>query len=420
MKRINSDLLRPGDIVLTARKSLVSKGIRLATLGDVSHAMITVTHGSVIDATNIGVHARSIRRELFRDEDRIYAFRARGPLAPETLQQIIAYARSQVAVPYSTREAIRTVAGLTRPRERWQFCSRLVAQAFAHAGMPLVPDQDYCSPEDLRVSPLLEDLGDICEPVTFAQALALRRESDPVARMQAMQNQILADVRQLGAEVYTFGELSQLVEARAELDDAIAAILTRSGYLDLWRDDIDKNRPHYDLALLNTLTTPESAEAIRRRCRLVIGEEDSGDIHLAATLAHHRLSQRLVPRQTTFLLLELYDQLVRGADLRRGVARAWLEEHHAEDVATFAEAVRPHSPLWFHLVDLVAPNVTMMARASIAAEGHVEGCTTCGDDATDYRLANRADTMPGVPSLRLCEECFVIRQRMGEILVPFV
>lgn len=420
MKRINSDLLRPGDIVLTARKSPGSKGIRVATWGSVSHAMIVVAHGSVIDATpKVGVHARSIRRELFRDADRIYAFRTRDTLPSETLRKIVDYARSEVAVPYSTREAIRIVAGRTRPRERWQFCSRLVAQAFAHAGIPLVRDEDYCSPEDLRASPLLKDLGDICEAVTFREALAIRQGEDPVDRMRKMQNRILAKVRQLGVEVYQFGELSQAVERHGDLDAEIAAIIERSGYLDQWRHDVGKNRPHYDLALMEQLTTPDCAAAIRRRCQFVIAEEDSGDYHWAATLAHHQMSQRLVPRQTTFLLATLYKQLVELAELRRNVARAWLAHHHPGDIATFAEAVRPHSSLWFYLVDQVDPSVTAMARAAIAAEGHDEVCSVCGDPPADYRLANRAATLPGVPSLRLCDDCVAIRRNMGQILEPF-
>jgi len=33
-------------------------------------------------------------------------------------------------------------------------------------------------------------------------------------------------------------------------------------------------------------------------------------------------------------------------------------------------------------------------------------------------LVNSADAMPGVPSLRLCSDCVVIRRLGGEILTP--
>ncbi|WP_260923193.1 hypothetical protein [Novosphingobium sp. 9] len=80
MKRINIDALQPGDIVLTASKSAAGKGIRATTLAVVSHAMICVQHGSVIDSTGDGVQARNLQRELFKPFERVYAFRLREQL----------------------------------------------------------------------------------------------------------------------------------------------------------------------------------------------------------------------------------------------------------------------------------------------------------------------------------------------------
>jgi hypothetical protein len=75
MKRINGDVLKAGDIVLTASQSKMSKGIRLATWGTVSHAMICVEHWSVIDSTADGVHSKNLQREIFEDGEDVSVFR---------------------------------------------------------------------------------------------------------------------------------------------------------------------------------------------------------------------------------------------------------------------------------------------------------------------------------------------------------
>lgn len=63
--------LQPGDIVLTATQGNVGKIVRRATMGEVSHAMICVQHGSTIDFTDGGVQASNIQRELYGSEDTV-------------------------------------------------------------------------------------------------------------------------------------------------------------------------------------------------------------------------------------------------------------------------------------------------------------------------------------------------------------
>ena len=74
------------------------------------------------------------------------------------MAKIIDLARAEIGTRYSTIEAIRSVVNLQKPRLKRQFCSRLVARVYNGAGINLVPDADYCSPEDLRRSPLLVEI----------------------------------------------------------------------------------------------------------------------------------------------------------------------------------------------------------------------------------------------------------------------
>ncbi|WP_111548100.1 hypothetical protein [Mesorhizobium kowhaii] len=104
MKRIQIDSVEPGDIMFTARPR--SKVVRFATQGILSHAMICVQHGSFIDSTMDGVQARNLQRELFEDNEKVFHFRLKEPVAPEILSNIIDYARAEIGARYSLPEAI--------------------------------------------------------------------------------------------------------------------------------------------------------------------------------------------------------------------------------------------------------------------------------------------------------------------------
>src|SRR5260370_12390031 len=131
MKRLKIGLLQPGDIVLTASPTKLGRGIRLSTNGLVSHAMICVQHGSIIDSTSAGVQAPNLQRELFELDEKVFAFRTRSPLRDVQLAQVIDFARSQIGALYSKIEAARSVLAEPKPRNNQQFCSRLVARAYA-------------------------------------------------------------------------------------------------------------------------------------------------------------------------------------------------------------------------------------------------------------------------------------------------
>jgi len=418
VKRIDIDQLKPGDIVLTASRTLTGKGIRAATAGLVSHAMICVGHGSVIDSTPIGVQARNLQRELYHNDEAIFAFRSREPLNPVQLREIVGFAREQIGARYSTIEAIRSVTAGRRPRSRRQFCSRLVARAYAHAGIPLVADEDYCVPEELRLTATLVELADVTETLSAAEVAMWQARPNPVAATQQTQNAILGQLRALDPAVETMNDVPQMAIDHPEWDDTIADLLRSLGYLDLWRHDHDANPCHYDVEILERCVNETNAAVIRRSCQSLIAEYHSGGARYATSLATLAHAQRLVPRRTNGLLIALYEHMVRDDHLIRETARLWLERHHSSDVGQFMERIAPHTDMWFAIVDHVEPKLGAIARLSIEREGSRDVCSSCGDPASDYRIANAPEAMPGVPSLRLCGDCLAIRRNLGEVLVP--
>lgn len=416
-RRIKVELLEPGDIVLTSSPDKLSKAIRGASLGTVSHAMLCVQAGSTIDSTDLGVQASNVQRELYGSKDRVFVLRLKDPISVTSMSRVIDFARDAVGTRYSKPEAIRSVVPGKKPRSRKMFCSRLVAKAFAYAGIQLVNDPDYCTPQALRNSRLLRELQDMTEEVSEAERLAWQRRRNPIAEMQEIQNAILETARGLDPAVENFGDLDRVVAEHPEWDATIADAYKQSGYLDLWQVNCAVNPWQYDLDVMNA-QPPQALDDLKDYCISTIREFHTGGLRYATNLVHYRRMQAAFQRRTHSQLVNLYETLIRNDEKRGDVALAWLRQHFPADADNHLEWIAPHSEHWFSIVDNVEPSLGQVARFSIQHTGTAEVCSTCGDPSTDYRLRNRAEAMPGVPSLRLCTDCVDSRRRGGEVLEP--
>lgn len=410
--------LEPGDIVLTATPGKVGKVVRWATTGEVSHAMICVQHGSTIDSTDGGVQASNIQRELYGVDDMVIVLRLRQPPDQLSLHAMIEFARSEIGTRYSKIEAARTVTGGPKARSRQMFCSRLVARAYAAAGIQLVPDPDYCSPDDLRVSSLLVEVPDMLEVVSERELEAWAARPDPIAAMQDAQNRILEVARALDPSIENFNDLDTFVHAQPRHDDAIAEAYRDTSYLDIWRNDFAVNPWHYDLAEMEAVTNDRTVDEMREYCIWTIREFHTGGLRFAVNLSHYERAMQASPRRTTAQLVQLYRQLVWNDHKRRTVALEWLRRRYPADARAERQRIVPHTELWFAIVNRVEPRLGAIARMNIEATGSAAGCSSCGDPGADFLIVNGHEAMPGVPSLRLCPDCVAIRSGYGEVFAP--
>jgi hypothetical protein len=255
--------------------------------------------------------------------------------------------------------------------------------------------------------------------VSAAEVEAWRKRSDPIQMMHDSQNAVLKVARRFEPTTENFEDLYLLVRQHPEWDATIAQAYRDSGYLELWEHDLQANPWHYDLEVMEIFGNLTNLDDLRAYCIDTIREAYSGGIRFAVNLAQYQALQRAGERETFSLLISLYETLVRNDQLLRDTALGWLQRHFPNDVGLFMERVIPHSDLWFSIVDRVEPNLGAIARIWITQEKSVKICSSCGDPARDYRIVNGSKAMPGVPSLRLCEDCVVIRRGFGEILEPF-
>jgi len=410
LKRLNEVVLVPGDIVLTTTTTAISKTIRMATHSDISHAMVYVQDRSVIDATGEGVHARNTQRLFFEEKCSVHVLRLRTSITPSQLDAVATYMRSQVGAEYSAKEAVLTVLGGARTWTSKQFCSRLVAQAFASAGISLVPDLNYCSPANLKDSPLLE-------PVEYPTLMVMAEEAefweDRVDVPQLMRdaiNTVLAGARRISPRIQTFDNLHKYLIEHPEHDREFCRLLETSGYLSIWMVEKEKNPWQYDLTRLSARST----NSIEEYCWSVLNDEQAGPNRYFINRGGYRHFALQCNLDFFRTMLDLYERLATLHRLRVDVAIGWLEAngHLAQQAPSH---LVPHSPEWFAILDRWDPPQAMMTRQAIQLAGSPDVCSICGDDpASDYYLPAKYRSAGGVDTLRLCEDCLRIRYSMGE------
>lgn len=161
----NPYILLPGDILLmnTYEERLRNK------LGcQYEHAALYIGDGQLMEANGAHVVMTHIYSYAFREHNHACVLRLKN-FSPITLQDIARNSRMQMGREYSARPFIH-VRDYKNTDQRdtgnRSFCSRLVAQSYAMENVKIVPNADYCEPDDFLQSELLEQVPDAVVPFT--------------------------------------------------------------------------------------------------------------------------------------------------------------------------------------------------------------------------------------------------------------
>ena len=417
MKKLNESVLRVGDIILTTTNMVVSRVIRSFTKSDISHAMIYVDAYSVIDATAEGVQSRNTQRILFDEECSVHVLRLKTKLSEQQIKEICDYVRQRIGTSYALREAVLTAIGGSKDWTRKQFCSRLVAQAYASVGHILVPDPNYCAPEDLQRSPLLFEVADAVVGISDEDIRQWSEISDVPQLMRDATNAVLKGARQKKKAILSLNYIDQHLFEHPEDDQYFYDLFVSSGYLEVWQVEESKNPWHYDLELMSSVNAPEGA--VEAYCRSTI-RENGTDRFVINRDGYVAMCQKYKLR-TFRLLAELYEKIAQNHQVRLGVARQWLAlqtDEGSDDKASTFELV-PHTPAWFLALQTRNPAQAAMSWMVTERAGSLEVCSVCGDDpASDYKLDKPGLPADAVTTLRLCDDCLKIRRAGGELFRP--
>ena len=317
---LEAALLLPGDILLTCQDSLQSKAVRKATASDFSHAILYVENGSYIHSDLQGVQAANIQRLLFTSPEHVSVFRLTTP-SPEQLISSCAYARTQIGMQYSVPEAVRSKlnrGGEQQALANRQFCSRLVAQAYAFGGIDLVQNPDYCCPQDIASSPLLREVHGCVRQAT-PKEIKFAQSDNPLERQTQMINGIFAEVRLLTKQdIQNHQQLVDLLRMQPEHDEGVVRIFEATEYLHFWKVDVEKNPWRYDQDAFMALPVPRQAKLVMAK-REVEGAKET--LHRFTFMqSQYQMLWRDMPLQFIAMELRLYEKLVEVCTARVSTA----------------------------------------------------------------------------------------------------
>ena len=331
-EKINYEVLLKGDIILTTSNESIGKIVRGGTKSDISHAMLYVANGTVMDSTSDGVHSKNLQKIFYEDNCSIYALRLIDTLDDLVIEKVVAYVRARTGAPYSVKEAV--ISATERKKQggsERQFCSRLVARAYADAGIYLHENPDFCTPDHLKNSSLLRVVANSSVAVSDIEIQAMKRHGDATKGMKEATQNVLNQARKLCPGVLQLNDINQVVIERPELDTGMANAFLQSGYLEYWRTDEEKYPWRYAIdemyAMHEDCEKKGSLDSLIKYCDDTLNDVKDGTFkHWHINAAAFADLFKKYPRKTLGLLADLYATLADQNNRKVEVARQWKEE----------------------------------------------------------------------------------------------
>lgn len=251
MYAIDLDKIVAGDIILTRSSSRESQLIRQMTNCDYSHAILYVGVSSCIESDGLGVQAQNLLRLVFENIDDAVVLRLRNANLFHLIPGAIVFARQKIGMEYSTQEArlARIEQKIKAKEENRQFCTRFVAQAYQEAGITIVNNPDYCTPQQILESNDLRIIEDVLIEASEQQIALINDPNSPLEIQKKIHNYIFETARQVTSnDIQTFEQLSKYVLENPKREPEITKIIEDSGYLTMWKMDVERNPWNYDYA----------------------------------------------------------------------------------------------------------------------------------------------------------------------------
>lgn len=254
---LNTDNLEIGDIILSRTDDPTSRAIRRYGNCEYSHATIYIDYSCFIESEGLGVQASNIQRTLFKDYNDVRVLRYKN-ITAQQIQKIVDYARLQIGMEYSLSEAKKALSNNHSVSNSLminrQYCTRFVALAYKEAGLHIVSDPYFCTPNDITASNYFDIINNPLRLATEKEIEFGSEQSNILTKQREVIFNILEEVRNLTNEdIQTFDQLSQHLINNKHMDADICKIISDSGYLDLWKRSVAETPYYYDFDVFETL-----------------------------------------------------------------------------------------------------------------------------------------------------------------------
>lgn len=266
--RLDPSKLKKGDIILTRnKKGFVSWLIRIFTFSPYSHAALYVGENSYMEAIGCGVHARNILRETFVHKRDVIILRT-DEYDNQQIGQIVDFIRFRHGMAYSVVDAIKSgisiIFGIKLPlkmHSHQTFCSQLVASAFASINEKKFNGRKcmFVRPKDIYKEKSLLRVDDVYESITDVEVKEAAEEGI-IDKQDRIVSSMMKDIWVIlkeehlyikGISEIDFG-IAQIKDEskRNKIDAQINKIIQKSGYLTMWKDDMEKCPENYSSTYL--------------------------------------------------------------------------------------------------------------------------------------------------------------------------
>lgn len=284
--------LKKGDILFT-RSKFIGTGIAKITKGQFGHVMLYLGN-MIIHADTKGVWSKNPQRILMNEQSRLAVYRLKDPLTDESLKRVEHFARSRIGSIYSIPQALSTLQKpIRKTTDRYlldrQFCSRLVAQCFSTADIQLVNYIDYCTPNEISESALLQELPHAIIPANAAD-IEFCKTPDYNLHIQAETYKWLNKVRDLAKkhqlrEINAQSDVALWVYDHPQFDAEICKYIRSTNYLSLYDSDKRKLPWRYNnhamLEALKNAQDPKHALAFEHQQHENIMKHLSNELKIA-------------------------------------------------------------------------------------------------------------------------------------------
>jgi hypothetical protein len=318
--------LHEGDVILTRnKKGPISWLIRLFTISYFSHAALYVGGNSYMEAIGCGVRAQNILRLTFRRKTDVVVLRYAG-LQRDDLERIVGFVRYRHGMAYGVVDAIK--AGLyafsgkklpLKMHANQTFCSQLVASAYSEVGVKKINGRSdlFVRPKDVYKEDNFKRVVDVYREITNEEVKIAAGEGiiDKQDRIVfSMMKKIWKVLKKEGVYIKGISEIDrgiyeiQNVQRRKSVDYKVGKIIRESGYLEMWKWDMEKSPENYSIAELQkkVLDSSELVMAATAKIVMWLGIMDLRQKNVLAAEANYAISQL----ETSKIFLDLENTLL--------------------------------------------------------------------------------------------------------------
>ena len=241
----NPSVLIPGDILLM---NTYEERFRKKLGCKYEHAAIYIGNGRIMEANGAYVVMSHIYSYAFKNANHACVLRLKK-YNQITISDVARNARQQMGREYVDTKQFLHVRNLKETDQKddsnRSFCSRLVAQSYKNENINIVPNADFCEPDDFLKSENLEQVQNAVVPITNDTLKVVMvqqeyRESNETNSPNAKLFKQLSDL--YNEDIQDLGQVIQYALQIPKLDDKAIEIIQSS---DMFKhmDDIKKETP---------------------------------------------------------------------------------------------------------------------------------------------------------------------------------